>query len=148
MINPNWKCTKNYLIECIFNYWNRLSRKVIFALPLKILTPRLNEIVFLKHRFVLVLFFVLNTEANDWCCIIYSLELIKFYDFDIFKGESASIPQTRVLRKSHCRFSKYFIPFIAGSREITLDLDTENLGLDPTNRSLCMKNTSSKFLRI
>lgn len=141
MINPNWKWTTNYLIMSTFNYWNRLSRKVIFALLLKILISRLNEIVLLKHVFVLVLFFLLNTEVNDWCCTIYSLEVIKFYDFDIFKGESASVPQTLVLRKSHCRFSKYSIPFITGSKEKTLDLDIENLGLDPTNRSLCMKST-------
>lgn len=46
-----------------------------------------------------------------------------------------------MLRKSHCRFSKYSIPFVAGSKEKTLDLDVENLGLDPANKRLHMKST-------
>ena len=37
-------------------------------------------------------------------------------------------------KKSHCLFSKYSISFTAGSKEKTLDLDMENLGLDTTNR--------------
>lgn len=149
MINPNWKCTTDYLIiVSTFNYWNRLSRKAICMIFLEILTSGLNEIVFLKHVFVLVIFFGINAEVNGWHCTIYSLEVIKLYDFDTFKGETSSVPQTVMLRKPHCRFSKYSVHFVAGSKEKTLDLDVENLGLDPTNRSLRMKSTCLKFNRI
>lgn len=61
-----------------------MPRKVIFALPLKILTSRLNEIVLLKHVFVLVLLFVSNTvtdvaqstvwKSSDSVILIFSRE--------------------------------------------------------------------------
>lgn len=110
MINPNSKCTTNYLIiVSAFNDLNRLSKKVVCVFSLKILTSRLNEIVFLKHIFVSVIYFSLNADVNGWYCTIYNLEVITFYNFDTFKEETASIPQTLMLRKSHCRFSKYSI---------------------------------------